>query len=78
MKKDADQIVVEVADDGEAIAEEFVPRLFEAFSRGDSTRKTDGGTGLGLAIAHKIIEKHKGTLNYVRAEEKNIFIIRIL
>jgi signal transduction histidine kinase len=78
VKKDADQIVVEVADDGEAIAEEFVPRLFEAFSRGDSTRKTDGGTGLGLAIAHKIIEKHKGTLNYVRAEEKNIFIIRIL
>ena len=38
--------------------------------QGDSTRKTDGGTGLGLAIAHKIIEKHKGTLNYVRAEEK--------
>ena len=78
VKKDADQIVVEVEDDGEAIAEEFVPRLFEAFSRGDSTRKTDGGTGLGLAIAHKIIEKHKGTLNYVREEEKNIFIIRIL
>ncbi len=75
--KDSDMIVVEVADDGEAIAEDFVPRMFEAFSRGDSTRKTDGGTGLGLAISHKIIEKHGGTLKYVRAEDKNCFCIRI-
>ena len=77
VRKDSDQIVVEVADDGEAIAEDFVPRMFEAFSRGDSTRKTDGGTGLGLAISHKIIEKHGGTLKYIRAEDKNLFCIRI-
>lgn len=77
VRKDSDQIVVEVADDGEAIAEDFVPRMFEAFSRGDSTRKTDGGTGLGLAISHKIIEKHGGTLKYIRAEDKNFFCIRI-
>lgn len=77
VSKDADQIVIEVADDGEAIAEEYVPRMFEAFSRGDSTRKTDGGTGLGLAISHKIIEKHKGTLKYVRAGDRNSFCIRI-
>ena len=77
VRKDSDQIVVEVADDGDAIAEDFVPRMFEAFSRGDSTRKTDGGTGLGLAITHKIIEKHGGTLKYIRAEDKNLFCIRI-
>ena len=77
VRKDSDQIVVEVADDGDAIAEDFVPRMFEAFSRGDSTRKTDGGTGLGLAISHKIIEKHGGTLKYIRAEDKNLFCIRI-
>ena len=77
VRKDSDSIVVEVADDGAAIAEDFVPRMFEAFSRGDSTRKTDGGTGLGLAISHKIIEKHGGTLKYVRAEDKNCFCIRI-
>ena len=74
---DNDQIVTEVMDDGEAIAEDFVPRMFEAFSRGDSTRKTDGGTGLGLAISRKIIEKHKGTLKYVRAEDRNCFCVRI-
>ena len=77
VSKDADQIVIEVADDGEAIAEDFVPRMFEAFSRGDSTRKTDGGTGLGLAISHKIVEKHKGTLKYVRTEDRNCFNISI-
>ena len=77
VSKDAGQILVEVADDGVAIDEDFVPRMFEAFSRGDSTRKTDGGTGLGLAISHKIVEKHKGTLKYVRAEDKNCFCVRI-
>ena len=64
-------------DDGEAIEEEFVPRLFEAFSRGDTTRKTDGGTGLGLAISHKIIKKHQGTLKYIRVGDMNCFVIRI-
>ena len=76
--KEGDQIVTEVMDDGEAIEEEFVPRLFEAFSRGDTTRKTDGGTGLGLAISHKIIKKHQGTLKYIRVGDMNCFVIRIM
>ena len=75
--KDSDDVVIEVTDDGAAIDPEFVPRMFEAFSRGDSTRKTDGGTGLGLAISRKIIEKHKGTLKYMRAEDRNCFCIRL-
>ncbi|MCR5249881.1 MAG: HAMP domain-containing histidine kinase [Lachnospiraceae bacterium] len=77
LHEDGDQTVIEVADDGEAIAEDFVPRMFDEFARGDTTRKTDGGTGLGLAIARKIVEKHGGVLKYIRAEEKNIFCIRM-
>ncbi len=64
-------------DDGTPIDSDFVPRMFEEFARGDSTRKTDGGTGLGLAISRKIVEKHNGTLKYVLAEEKNCFCIRL-
>ena len=75
--QDGNQTVIEVADDGEAIAEDFVPRMFDEFARGDETRKTDGGTGLGLAIARKIVEKHGGVLKYIRAEEQNIFCIRM-
>ena len=75
--KDSDNVVIEVTDDGEAIDEEFVPRMFEAFARGDKTRKTDGGTGLGLGISRKIVEKHKGTLKYIWAENRNCFCIRL-
>ncbi len=77
LRKEPEDIVIEVCDDGEAIAEDFVPRMFEAFSRGDKSRKTDGGTGLGLAISRKIVEKHGGSLTYVRAEGKNCFCVRL-
>ena len=70
-----ERICIEVFDDGEPISEEFIPRLFEAFSRGDKTRRTDGGTGLGLAISRKIVEKHGGTLGYSRNEGLNVFSV---
>ena len=71
------EILIEVMDDGEAIDEEFVPKMFDEFARGDKTRKTDGGTGLGLAISRKIMEKHNGSLKYIRAEEMNCFCVRM-
>ncbi len=71
------EILIEVMDDGEAIDEEFVPKMFDEFARGDKTRKTDGGTGLGLAISRKIMEKHNGSLKYIRAEEMNCFCVRL-
>jgi signal transduction histidine kinase len=77
VSRDEGRILVEVSDDGEPIAEEFIPRLFEAFARGDKTRKTDGGTGLGLAISRKIMEKHGGTLDYHRADELNVFSVAL-
>lgn len=71
------EILIEVMDDGEAIDEEFVPKMFDEFARGDKTRKTDGGTGLGLAISRKIMEKHNGSLKYIRAEGMNCFCARL-
>jgi signal transduction histidine kinase len=48
---------IAVCDTGEGIAEEVLPRAFDAFF---STR--EGGTGLGLPIARRIVEAHGGTL----------------
>ncbi|QHC56909.1 HAMP domain-containing protein [Rathayibacter tanaceti] len=53
--------VVTVTDSGPGIAPELMPRLFERFARGDSSRaRTTGSTGLGLAIVAAVVDAHGG------------------
>lgn len=59
-----DNIIIEIADDGSPIDPEIRNTLFEAFSRADSARKTDGGSGLGLSIAKTIFDKHNWEIVY--------------
>jgi signal transduction histidine kinase len=57
-----------VADAGSGVSTEFVPDLFERFTRGDTSRAVAGGTGLGLAIARSYARAHGGDLVYEDAE----------
>jgi PAS domain S-box-containing protein len=62
---DRAQVEICVADTGEGVPPEFVPRLFERFSRADSgVAPTRAGTGLGLYIVRELVVANGGTIRY--------------
>lgn len=62
------KLLIRVTDNGEGIASENIPRLFERFYRVDKSRNRKvGGSGLGLSIVKHIVEAHEEKV-YVESE----------
>jgi signal transduction histidine kinase len=62
-RRDGDEVLVSVKDDGPGIPQAQLEHIFERFTRGDAglTQRV-GGTGLGLAISKSLIELHGGSI----------------
>jgi two-component system NtrC family sensor kinase len=56
---ETDYIIVDVADTGEGIPEENIPKLFDPFF---TTKSVGKGSGLGLSICYGIIQKMGGEI----------------
>jgi two-component system CheB/CheR fusion protein len=57
------QAEIRVSDNGEGIATDFLPYVFERFRQADSSRtRPYNGLGLGLSIVRYLVELHGGTI----------------
>jgi PAS domain S-box-containing protein len=63
-----DTVEVTVADHGPGVPDEFVPNLFDRFSRAPGQTEARG-SGLGLYIAGRLAEANHGTLGYERGPD---------
>lgn len=61
-RTEANQVVLEVADNGPGIPLVDQPHVFEKFYRAGNLSDVTNGTGLGLSIVKSIVEKHRGRI----------------
>jgi signal transduction histidine kinase len=67
-----------VEDCGRGVPPEFVPDLFERFSRAGVSHDRTPGTGLGLAIARSYARAHGGDLLYEDAKPHGARFLLVL
>jgi two-component system OmpR family sensor kinase len=67
----ADDVVLEVADEGPGLDPVDAQRVFERFYRTDLSRtRASGGTGLGLSIVDSLVRAHGGRVSVVTARDR--------
>ena len=77
-QKDANQVAIEIEDDGPGIPEEDQPKVFDRFYRVDKARwRESGGAGLGLAIVKWAVEAHGGSVT-LESELNNGCLFRMI
>lgn len=78
-KVSKDKISIIIGDNGIGITEDLKSKLFEPFVTSNNARTSGSGSGLGLSISKKIIEYHKGDIQYIDSKDKNLkFAIEII
>ncbi|MGN5454746.1 MAG: sensor histidine kinase [Candidatus Kurthia intestinigallinarum] len=68
LKSTTTQILMIFEDNGQGVALQDLPHLFEQFYRADAARTNVDGSGLGLSIVKQIIQKHGGQVTATNGE----------
>lgn len=81
IKREEDEVVIEISDDGIGMEDEIKKHIFEKFKRADLThglKRQNEGSGLGLFIVKGLIDLHNGEI-YVKStpNEGTVFIIKL-
>lgn len=67
---------IRFTDDGVGVSPQQLPKLFDAFYRGDAARTAPGsGSGLGLAVVKKAVEEMGGSVRAENAESGGLRIV---
>ncbi|MFF3886557.1 sensor histidine kinase [Streptomyces sp. NPDC001914] len=71
-------LCVDVQDDGPGIPPDLLPRVFERFARGDTSRsRASGSTGLGLAIVQAVAAAHGGAVTVDSVPGRTVFTLHL-
>ncbi|MEO6445105.1 MAG: PAS domain S-box protein [Gemmatimonadaceae bacterium] len=62
-RRDGDEAVLSVRDNGIGIAQDMLPHIFELFVQVDhASTKAQGGLGIGLTLVKNLVEMHNGSV----------------
>ena len=71
-RADKRHVTIRIQDDGDGIAEEDLPHIFDRFYMGKS-----GKSGIGLALTKEIVHLHRGTIRAYNGDSGAVFEITL-
>lgn len=74
LRRDGDEVLLSVEDDGPGIPAEEADRVLEPFVKLDPARGHRSGYGLGLNLCQRIVQAHKGTISIGPGEVRGTMI----
>jgi signal transduction histidine kinase len=75
-RRDDRGVTLSVEDEGEGIAPEHLPHVFDRFYKADASRAgVSGGSGLGLSIVKAIVERHGARISVASRPGRTVFEI---
>ena len=80
VEREGEQAVIQVKDSGIGIAEDALPRVFDAYMQVDtSIERAQTGLGIGLMLVKNVVEMHEGTVEVRSAGlgQGSEFVVRL-